>query len=256
MKKLLLAPLVLLSLNTFSQAVYTVGVPVNDSLNTFGASDGSGCFPNPTFEVSVETGAFPYATGVTLAFKIIAISGQPPSTAPFGVLQVGDTLPLPGPHPSGGYEFFHPTGMGSVNFNLIAYGTPTTVGQNYVCAWNTILATLALCNNGIIFLHDSVCNVQPIVGIANNVANSGISIFPNPSSGAFTIEMDNGQLSIDNYQLSIYDLLGELVFSSEPLPIAIGTTNYELDLRSKAKGIYFITVTTDDKTVTQKLIIN
>jgi hypothetical protein len=74
-----------------------------------------------------------------------------------------------------------------------------------------------------------------------------ISIFPNPSKGEFTIQMDNGNTSTINLQpltIRIYDVFGRLVYEesiakkiAEITPIAIGI-NF-------AKGIYQLKIDTE-----------
>jgi len=81
----------------------------------------------------------------------------------------------------------------------------------------------------------------------NNIANS-INISPNPTSGAFKLQMSNVKLSIINYQLSIYNVLGERVYEMDNGQLSI-------DLSSQPSGIYFIKVQTEKESFTQKLII-
>jgi len=51
-------------------------------------------------------------------------------------------------------------------------------------------------------------------------------------------------------EIKVYTTLGELVFSDK-----LETINYELDLRGKSKGVYFVKIVADDKTYSQKIII-
>ena len=55
----------------------------------------------------------------------------------------------------------------------------------------------------------------------------GISVFPNPSTGLFTI------LSDEAVNVEIFDLLGQVVWSGEVQNSA------SIDLRSVPKGVYF-----------------
>ncbi len=84
---------------------------------------------------------------------------------------------------------------------------------------------------------DSVCVEIPITTGIKNVAadKGGITIYPNPNNGTFTIESSaaNSQLSVE-----IYNVLGEKIFSS------LNTTNqtFKVDLSSQPSGLYFYRV--------------
>ena len=80
-------------------------------------------------------------------------------------------------------------------------------------------------------------------GINENSYSADISVSPNPSSGIFTIQSPQGKLEI-------YNTLGELIFSS---PITNNSIN--INLSEAAKGIYFLIIRANNKTYTQKLII-
>ena len=65
------------------------------------------------------------------------------------------------------------------------------------------------------------------------------SVYPNPSTGIYTIKMDEiGDISISN-------ILGKLIFSGKTKTI---------DLSNQPNGIYLLTLTINNKTATTKLI--
>ena len=70
------------------------------------------------------------------------------------------------------------------------------------------------------------------------------SVFPNPSSGIFTVNVPD-QTYI---QASVFDALGKLVATSSE----IGTFN--LDLSDMPVGIYTLRLDTESGTVTKKLV--
>ena len=93
------------------------------------------------------------------------------------------------------------------------------------------------------------------IGKTDNVINytvaegNIISIFPNPSSGIFHLEINNGTAS--NAEIEIYDVLGKIVFKS-----VILNSETNIDLSSAAKGIYFYHVVNETGTVgTGKLVV-
>ncbi|MDB5284959.1 MAG: hypothetical protein JWO06_4034 [Bacteroidota bacterium] len=70
------------------------------------------------------------------------------------------------------------------------------------------------------------------------------SVFPNPSNGTFSIRSSDVISS-----LKVSDILGQTLAESRP-----GIS--EVQFQEDKKGIYFLTVTTDKGTATQKLFIN
>ncbi|MDP1745115.1 MAG: T9SS type A sorting domain-containing protein, partial [Bacteroidota bacterium] len=85
--------------------------------------------------------------------------------------------------------------------------------------------------------------------INENKLSGTLSVYPNPGTGKFKIQMDNGQLSLDNYQLSIYNVLGEKIFQSE-----IKNLKTEIDISHQPNGIYIIRVNDGIQSLNQHLI--
>lgn len=87
------------------------------------------------------------------------------------------------------------------------------------------------------------------VGIEELKRNTlkNISIFPNPSEGVFVL---NGLLSHNKYTVSICDGTGKTVFTT------IAFQNYkELNLQGLENGLYYLIISTDEETITKKIII-
>ena|ERR1035437_2001047 len=120
--------------------------------------------------------------------------------------------------------------------------------------WN-ISCTPSIKNPSInsIALNSSRSNVYRVgaggVNEINNIIN--VSISPNPTSGAFQIQMDNRKLSIENYQLAIYNVLGECIYQHTG-----SSSNLQIDLSEAKNGIYFLQLKTEQGMATKKLIIN
>jgi len=73
-------------------------------------------------------------------------------------------------------------------------------------------------------------------------------IYPNPASEFLNIELVSGNAS---KSISITSLSGQKMFSGE-----FAGSSTQLDVSRYAKGIYLVSVTSDHKTNTQKLVIN
>jgi hypothetical protein len=84
-----------------------------------------------------------------------------------------------------------------------------------------------------------------------NVQNASLTfdVYPNPSNGKFLIQMNNVQLTIDNYQLSIYNVRGEKAYSST---INSQSSIINLDVPN---GIYYCVIKSDKALETRKIVI-
>ena len=69
--------------------------------------------------------------------------------------------------------------------------------------------------------------------INEETSSSGLSLYPNPSDGVFTIEKGTGNLT----GIKITDVIGNIVYQSE-----IVNHRSTIDLCGIAKGIYFVTM--------------
>ena len=97
-------------------------------------------------------------------------------------------------------------------------------------------------------IYEYANNYQSIFGSTTSISNfnmeTGISVFPNPTNGQFTIS-----LSTDSATITITDILGQAVFKTH-------TTQKNVNLHLCHNGIYTINVTTKQGTTTRKLIVN
>ena len=79
---------------------------------------------------------------------------------------------------------------------------------------------------------------------------SNISIYPNPSSGMFTIEFK--RVTEKNSNISIVNSIGNIVFSEE---LIIGESSKNIDLSEFSKGIYLIELQTELGFYKKKIIL-
>jgi hypothetical protein len=95
---------------------------------------------------------------------------------------------------------------------------------------------------------DDYVNVSLCTGTMAEV-NSGVNVFPNPSAGFVTVSF--GDIT-NNATLKVSDAVGKIVYTAEKINT---TQNYSLDLSGIKNGMYFLTVTSEDKQVVKKIII-
>jgi hypothetical protein len=94
-----------------------------------------------------------------------------------------------------------------------------------------------------------VTKLSGTTGIAENSVMDNVNVFPNPSDGKFRIKSSRN-IGTGIKSIVILNSIGEMIFESRSLD------NSEIDLSSQAKGIYFILITNEDKTIsTEKLIL-
>ena len=90
-------------------------------------------------------------------------------------------------------------------------------------------------------------NFDPsLIASQNNIVNDAFTIYPNPSNGKFTISLNNDK----EYDLSVYNTLGQLVFSEK-----ITDMNNDIDLSELTKGNYTIHLRNEADIYIEKLII-
>jgi endonuclease I len=75
----------------------------------------------------------------------------------------------------------------------------------------------------------------------------GISLYPNPSNGEFTVYYNN---SGKTYAVEIFSMLGQTVFIKENI------TQSSVLISNIPKGIYLVKITDDTKSTNKKIIIN
>jgi len=71
-------------------------------------------------------------------------------------------------------------------------------------------------------------------GINEITNNNNFTIYPNPSSGSFTIQTNNASI-FQNSEIKVYDLPGRLIYSKK-----LNNNKTEIDLSNQSKGIYFV----------------
>ncbi|MBC5835531.1 T9SS type A sorting domain-containing protein [Flavobacterium sp. F372] len=83
---------------------------------------------------------------------------------------------------------------------------------------------------------------------SENFESDNFKLFPNPTTGAFTIEVPNTTIS----KVSIYDVLGRMVFTEN----TNSSFSYTFQNKFLNKGMYKIVVTTEKGSFTKSLLVN
>ena len=109
---------------------------------------------------------------------------------------------------------------------------------NYTIVWQ-----LKNSSNEVIDECSFELSVQHTVGIENNLEDE-ISIYPNPTTGIFTI--NNGQLIMDN--IITTDITGKTIYST------MGHVPLQIDISNQPAGIYFIKIQTENNIIIKKIV--
>jgi hypothetical protein len=87
---------------------------------------------------------------------------------------------------------------------------------------------------------------EPAVSVNEIPETPPVKIFPNPSEGVFTLELNEDFKQAD---LIVFDILGKIVFSGKKLEAST-----QIDLSDYPTGMYFVKLTKDDICKTEKII--
>lgn len=122
-------------------------------------------------------------------------------------------------------------------FNIIS----GSISQSYTATTNGNYAVI-ITQNGC--SDTSTCYNLTSVGLSENSAIT-TTIYPNPSTGLFTIESEKIISTIE-----IVNMLGEKIYSSQ-----LNSEKATIDLSKKTKGIYFLSMMSEGKVMAVKKLI-
>lgn len=114
--------------------------------------------------------------------------------------------------------------------------------------------TLATINGGNTWTTQTSANFCTTVGIDEVSSLSGLSVYPNPFSDKTNISIELTKPSSVSY--SIYNVLGEVVYTENAGSLASGSHEFVLDATNISSGMYYLNIMVDDKLVTKKITIN
>ena len=77
-----------------------------------------------------------------------------------------------------------------------------------------------------------------------------IVIYPNPSSGVYTIF--SGNVPLD--QLEVFDITGKVIVKKND--VALTNNSATLNLTSLSDGVYFVRITSENQTTVKRIIKN
>jgi hypothetical protein len=147
-------------------------------------------------------------------------------------------------------------GIGSINSHFLFPGTEYTItdgdDKRLLCFFENgskILhdSTVYLGNNDTLIIHD--CFIDSTwVGIDEENANNGLKIYPHPVTQQSVIEFEK---VYQNISLQVFDLAGKIVAEEKVL----NADRMLFDRKQMSNGIFFYTITADEKMRKGKMIV-
>jgi hypothetical protein len=89
------------------------------------------------------------------------------------------------------------------------------------------------------------------VGVGEILSEDGFTVYPNPNTGMFTVELDLNEAT--DLQIELNNVLGQRVYQN-----SLQQRSYwrkEFDMTSYVKGVYLLRIATDKGVLQRKIII-
>ena len=109
-----------------------------------------------------------------------------------------------------------------------------TIGENYA-----VEITMGSCTD------TSVCNAIVVVGIEETMIKN-TSIYPNPTNGVVVIDLGD---NMDEHSYTVATIEGRIIQSNKT-----NESQFEVDLTSESKGVYFLKIQEGNTSITYKII--
>jgi hypothetical protein len=98
---------------------------------------------------------------------------------------------------------------------------------------------------------DNFCDTTSGLNDSQKFLNTNLNIFPNPCYNNCQIQYKPAK-SIGNIVIS--NLQGTIVFKEENIPVTLLHHGYEINTTAFAKGVYFVTLSTNKESIIKKMV--
>jgi len=152
------------------------------------------------------------------------------------------------------------------NLPLLSYTPPSPSQPNVIYLWqgtscgHSLLdtsSTYIISSSGTYYLNaydtighcwSTTCSSFAYVGTAQNEYQIGANVFPNPSNGLFSVELERTET---NVEIKVYDLFGRVIYSE----IFANFEKENIDLSNYAKGMYILNLKNKEFTLSKQIIV-
>ena len=138
-------------------------------------------------------------------------------------------------------------------FGANGAGTATISGTGLLTGGSLGTVTVtASANDGSGISGSTIITVTNTIGITNVDDQQNTTVYPNPSNGRFTIEVQS--TGVQDIDVVITNVVGQQVLL-EKLTQINGTYQKEIDLKGYSPGVYTLQLRTDDGEVNKRIVI-
>ena len=142
-----------------------------------------------------------------------------------------------------------------VDFSGVTAGVTTSVVSVFAssnCGVNTATKSLSL--TGPASLVNTIDTVTKVTDITNEVAYSNTSVYPNPASSEFNIDIDVAK--VGDVQMSIYSITGLMVMNPKTINLEEGRNTINQNIDTLSNGIYIVRLVdaSNNEVMVKKLI--
>ncbi len=207
---------------------------------------------NITVKVPLDTMQNPVKICFT-RFELLAPPSYPNYNLPPGLILTGTPSNLQFP--------------GNANSCAIISGTPTTAGTYtlyfQVDVYGNTILSFQTCptpvnpNTGSKIstqnINYYIINIAPVTDVKENSLLNSISVYPNPASDKIHLTFTTKTLSALDFTLT--DITGKIIIYNK-LETIVGENKTSIDVSQLQSGIYFYTLSSQQESIRQKIIIN
>jgi hypothetical protein len=90
------------------------------------------------------------------------------------------------------------------------------------------------------------------IGIEEHLNGDAVSIYPNPNNGDFTLSVES--YTSDEYLVKVSDIAGRVVYSTTTAFVP-GANEIKISIPEIQKGMYAVSISQGDQSITQKVMI-
>jgi hypothetical protein len=99
---------------------------------------------------------------------------------------------------------------------------------------------------------NKMISISPVTSINNDLAFEKLSIFPNPNSGQFQLQIDG--LKVKNLHVTLLNVLGQNIMQRK-LEVSNGYINEHFNLNANSSGVYLLRIAEGSKMITKRIVV-